>query len=425
MRSLLRRFFDIIGPGFITGAADDDPAGIATYTQTGTTLGYQGLWMALFSIPLMITVQEMCARIGIVTGKGLANNIRRSFSRPVVIFLIALLFAANTLNLGADLGMMAAATQLLLPMSFSALVIVFTIVSLILQIFIDYDRYANYLKWLTFSLFAYIAVAFAIQIDWRQALLGTFVPQHFFEPQTLMLVVAVLGTTISPYLFFWQTSQEVEEAWGKHRLSKKITPRLRARIFLRLRKMKLDVNIGMIFSNMVAWFIMLMGAAQLKTAGYTTITSASQAAQALRPLAGNWASLLFVLGTVGTGLLTVPILSASAAYAICELFDFPEGLSKKWYQARAFYGFITLSTLLGLIMNSLGLNPVRALIYSAIANALTAPFFIFAILCITNNPKIMGERYTNSKRSQTWGWITLVCMVLAPVLWGLSAWQGW
>jgi NRAMP (natural resistance-associated macrophage protein)-like metal ion transporter len=356
----IRRTFKELGPGFITGAADDDPAGIATYTQAGASLGYSVLWTALFSAPFMIVVQEMCARIGIVTGQGLGANMRRRFPYAVVLLLVALLFAANTLNLGADLGMMAAATQLVVPLSFPLLVVGMTLITLILQIFTTYQTYAKYLKWLTLSLFAYVFVAFVVDdVQWWTALKNTFLPASFFSRDTLMILVAVLGTTISPYLFFWQASEEVEEQWGEGRMPKKLTPTLRARMMRRLKHMRLDVRMGMVFSNVVAWFIMLLGAAELHRVGIVNVLSADQAAQALAPLAGKFASLVFALGTLGTGLLTVPVLSASAAYAICELLEIPEGLSKKWYQAQAFYGLIVVSTLIGLAGNFVGINPVR------------------------------------------------------------------
>lgn len=425
MRAWIKRTFKTLGPGFITGAADDDPAGIVTYAQAGVTLGYHALWTALFSIPFMIAAQEMCARIGIVTGQGLAANMRRRFSKPVVIFLVALLFAANTLNLGADLGMMAAATQLVIPLSFPLLLVGLALITLILQIFVSYKTYAKYLKWLTLSLFAFIAVAFMVnEIDWKAAIVSTLLPSNILSKQSLMILVAVLGTTISPYLFFWQASEEVEEVWGEKARPKKITPQLHRRIANGLLAMRADVGWGMVFSNIVAWFIMVLAAAKLRDAGYAEITSPSQVAAALAPLAGKFASLLFALATLGTGLLTIPILSASAAYAACEVLDFPEGLSKKWYQAQAFYGLIVVSTLIGVVGNFTGTNPVRALIYSAIANALVAPVILIAITRLANDKNIMG-RHVNTPRLQVVGWLTVMLMVAAPLLWGFSAWQGW
>lgn len=424
MRSWFRRTLNTLGPGFITGAADDDPSGIVTYAQAGASLGYRGLWMSLFTLPLMMVVQEMCARIGIVTGRGLAGNMRKKFPKSVVFLLVALLFATNTLNLGADLGMMAAAAQLLVPLPFSFLVVILALISLTLQIFTEYRTYARYLKWLTLSLFAYILVSFSIKIDWWMALQGTFLPHSLWNKEALMMLVAVLGTTISPFLFFWQASEEVEEAWGEGRIPAKMTPSLRAKLALRLRSMRADVVIGMVFSNLVAWFIVLLGAAQLKEAGYTNITSAAQIAEALVPLAGRFASIVFALGVFGTGLLAVPVLSASAAYAICELFEIPEGLSKKWYQAQAFYGLIVVSTLLGLAMNFIGFNPVRALIYSAIVNAIVAPPFLIAIIRLANDPKIMGKHHVSSRMTHVMGWVTFVCMTLAPLLWAYVTFWG-
>ncbi len=424
MRAWLKRTLKMLGPGFITGAADDDPAGIVTYTQAGITLGYHALWTALFSIPFMITIQDMCGRIGIVTGRGLAANMRRRFAYPVVIALVALLFAANTLNIGADLGMMAAALELVIPLPFSLLVVCLTLLTISLQIFTSYAVYAKYLKWLTLSLVAYIVVAFLVNdVDWWQALKGTFVPSHVLSQDSLMILVAVLGTTISPYLFFWQASEEVEEQWGGKGRPTKLSTRLRASMVARLAAMRSDVGLGMVFSNIVAWFIMLLAASKLREHGFTTITSAEQVAVALEPLAGKFASLLFALATLGTGLLTVPVLSASAAYAICEVLDIPEGLSKKWYQAQAFYGLIIVSTLLGLAGNFLGINPVRALIYSAITNALVAPFILVAVVRLASDKKLMGKQ-VSTPRIHFVGWLTVALMTAAPLLWAYTVWRG-
>ncbi len=425
MRAWFRRTLKIIGPGFITGAADDDPSGIATYTQAGASLGYHALWTALFSLPFMIVVQEMCARIGIVTGRGLGANMRCRFPYGVVLLLVSLLFAANTLNLGADLGMMAAATKLVVPLPFPFLVVCMALVTLILQIFTTYRTYAKYLKWLTLSLFAYVLVAFVINdVTWSTAVWSTFVPANFLEKDTLMMLVAILGTTISPYLFFWQASEEVEEQWGNGHMPAKLTPTLRTRIAKRLRIMRPDVWRGMVFSNVIAWFIMLVGAAQFQPMGKLTILSADQAARVLEPLAGQFASLIFALGILGTGLLTVPVLSASAAYAICELLEIPEGLSKKWYQAQAFYCLITVSTLIGLAGNFIGINPVRALIYSAIMNALIAPPLLIAIVYLANDKTIMGK-HVSSRWVHGLGWSTVAIMISAPLLWVYATWVGW
>lgn len=424
----MKRTLKKLGPGFITGAADDDPAGIATYTQAGVTLGYNGLWSALFSIPFMIVVQEMCGRIGIVTGRGLAANMGKKFSKISVFGLVGLLFAANTLNLGADIGMMAASVQLILPLPFSLLVVALTLVCVCLQIFASYETYAKYLKWLTISLMAYIGVAFAVSdIDWGQALKGTFLPSGILEKDFLMMLVAVLGTSISPYLFFWQTSQEVEEQ-NKKTCRAILHPHLktvsRKSVLGRLQFMRNDVGLGMVFSNVVAWFIVLLAASTLRGQGFVTITSAAQVASALEPLAGKFTSLVFVLATLGTGLLTVPILSASAAYAICEVLDIPEGLSKKWYQAQAFYGLIIVSTLLGLLGNFVGINPVRALIYSAIVNAVVAPFILVAVVLVASDKKLMGTHVSNLKMKLA-GWITVGLMTGAPLLWAYASWRGW
>lgn len=417
-----------MGPGFITGAADDDPAGIATYTQAGVTLGYNALWSALFSIPFMITVQEMCGRIGIVTRRGLAGNIARKFPRWIVFLLVGLLFAANTLNLGADMGMMAASIQLIVPLPFPLLVIGLTTISVFLQIFSSYESYAKYLKWLTISLMAYIGVVFAVgDISWLNALKGTFFPRGILTQDFLMMLVAVLGTSISPYLFFWQTSQEVEEQ-NKKMCKKILNPNskqvVNKSVLSRLQFMRNDVGMGMTLSNVVAWFIVLLAASTLRREGFVTITSAAEVAAALEPLAGRFASLVFALATLGTGLLTVPILSASAAYAICEVLHIPEGLSKKWHQAQAFYGLIIASSLLGLMGNFVGINPVRALIYSAIANAIVAPFILVAVVLVASDKKIMGA-HVSTKKLKIAGWITVGLMTAAPLLWLYATWKGW
>lgn len=425
MRDWIKRTFKVLGPGFIAGAADDDPAGIVTYTQAGVTLGYHALWTALFSIPFMIVVQDMCARIGIVTGRGLAANMCRRFPRWLVIGLVALLFAANTLNLGADIGMMAAATKLVIPLPFPLLVIGLALVTLVIQIFATYEACAKYLKWLTLSLFAYIIVAFLVNdVDWMRAVRGTFVPGDMLNKEALMILVAVLGTTISPYLFFWQASEEVEEQWGERGRPKKLTARLGTRMQARLRDMRADVGWGMVFSNVVAWFIMLLAASKLRDTGYGLISSPEQVAAALEPLAGKFASLLFALATLGTGLLTVPVLSASAAYAVCEVLEIPEGLSKKWYQAQAFYGLIIVSTLIGVAGNFTGTNPVRALIYSGIANALVAPLLLVAVVLLASDKKLMGK-YVSTPKIHVVGWATVGLMTAAPLLWAYATWKGW
>jgi NRAMP (natural resistance-associated macrophage protein)-like metal ion transporter len=408
---IAQEYASILGPGLTTGAADDDPSGIATYSQTGAQYGFQLLWLAPFSWPLMSVVQEMCARIGLVTGEGLAANIRRHFPAWVLHLTTALLFLANTLNLGADLGAMAKATQLLLPwFPFAVLVALFTGVILLLQIFTTYARYARYLKYSTLALLAYVATAFTIHLDWGQVLSNTFVPHLAFTQDQFFLVCAILGTTISPYLFFWQTSQEVEEEIlkGKETLAerRKTTPPSD------LRRMRIDTWLGMAFSNVIMFFIIATCAATLGAHGVKNIETADQAASALRPLAGDVAYFLFALGIIGTGMLAVPVLAGSVSYAISESFRWKTGLYRKFRKAYAFYGIITAAMAVGLAMNFVGIDPIKALIYSALANGLVAPVVLVLIVLLSSNRKVMGKR-VNHPVATGIGWLTIGLMTLA------------
>lgn len=404
-------YWNTLGPGLTTGAADDDPSGITTYSQTGATYGFQLLWLSLFTFPLMSVVQEMCARIGLVTGRGLAGNIRIHFPRWVLYFSTALLFVANTLNIGANLGAMAKATQLLLPqLSFTWLLVAFTVVSLGLQIFTSYEKYARYLKYLALILISYIFSAVSIDIDWGKVLTSTVIPSITFSRDQIILICAILGTTISPYLFFWQTSQEVEEEI----LQGKTTVKLRQEETPKdeINKMRIDVWTGMFISNLVMFFIIAACAATLNVAGITNITSAEQAAQALRPIAGDRAYLLFALGIIGTGMLAVPILAGSASYALSESFGWKHGLYRKLRQAYSFYGVIIISMLIGLGINLIGFDPIKALIYSAVANGLVAPVILVLIVLISSNKKLMGD-HVNSFLASSLGWIITGVMFVA------------
>ncbi len=404
-------YFNTLGPGLTTGAADDDPSGIATYSQTGAQYGFQLLWLSLFSFPLMAVVQEMCARIGLVTGEGLAANIRRQYPKKVLYLCTSLLFVANTFNLGADLGAMAKATQLLVPSAaFALLVIAFALVSLLLQIFTTYARYAKYLKYLTLVLLCYVLTAFTIHLHWSTIALSTLVPTISFSRGQLLLICAILGTTISPYLFFWQTSQEVEEEIlrGKETLQSRQAETTKAE----LGRMRTDVWTGMFFSNMVMFFIIVVCAATLAAHGITNITTADQAASALRPLAGEGAFLLFALGIIGTGMLAIPTLAGSASYAISESFKWNTGLYRKLKEAYAFYGVIMVSMIVGLLLNFTHLDPIKALIYSAVANGLIAPVILVLIVQLSSDKKIMGV-HVNNKLTKWVGWITVGLMSLA------------
>lgn len=406
----IEAYWKKLGPGLTTGAADDDPGGIATYSQTGAQTGPQFLWLSVFTFPLMATVQEMCARIGLTTGRGLAANIRLHYPRRVLYFCAMLLFAANVFNLGVNLGAMAKAVQLLAPqIPFLVLVLGFTILSLLLQVFTSYKTYARYLKYLALVLFAYVISAFLARPDWPELLSHTFVPSLSLSKDMIFLVTAILGTTISPYLFFWQTSQEVEEEI----LQGKTTVHQRQHVSdQEIKDMRVDVWSGMFVSNLVMFFIIASAASTLFANGITNITTATDAAEALRPLAGDSAALLFTIGIIGTGLLSVPVLAGSASYAIAESFHWKEGLYRKAKAARAFYGIIFLAMLLGFIINATGIDPIRALIYSAVANGLVAPIVLFFIVRLSGSKKVMGKR-ANKPLASFIGWATVTLMAIA------------
>ncbi|MBP9781741.1 divalent metal cation transporter [Candidatus Woesebacteria bacterium] len=409
----IKKLLQKIGPGFITGASDDDPSGIATYSQTGAIFGYHQLWTAVFSFPFMTIIQEMCGRIGIVTGKGLAGVIKHHYSKKVLYFSVFILLFANTINIGADLGAMAASAQLLFNIPFFILLIGITALCLLLQIFVPYRTYANILKYFTFSLFAYIITAFVVKQDWVLILTSTFLPEFTFSSAYLLNIVAILGTTISPYLFFWQASEEVEEEVksGKLRSMGAGIPKFTKRD---IKDLRIDTTIGMLFSNLVMFFIIVTTASTLGQHGITEIQSADQAAQALRPLAGNFAYLLFAAGIIGTGLLAVPVLAGSAAYAFSEAFGWKEGLYRKFSQAHAFYGVIIIATLVGLLTNFTHIPPFKMLYYTAILNGICAPPLLVLIMLVSNNKKIMNN-YTNGTISNMLGWIITVIMSISAL----------
>ncbi|MCX6733782.1 MAG: divalent metal cation transporter [Candidatus Peregrinibacteria bacterium] len=406
-------YWETLGPGLTTGAADDDPSGIATYSQAGAQYGFQLLWLSLFTFPFMAIVQEMCARIGLVTGQGLAANIKKHYSRKVLLFCTALLFVANTLNIGADLGAMVEGIRLLFPqISFGVAMAAFVISMLLLQIYTTYARYSKYLKYLAFVLFSYVFSALAVKLNWSDALRHTVIPSMTFGKDQIILICGILGTTISPYLFFWQTSQEVEEEILKG--EKTIKQRKDSVTPQEIRSLRIDVWSGMFFSNVVMFFIIAACGATLFVSGITTIGSAAQAAQALRPFAGESAYVLFALGIIGTGLLAIPVLAGSASYAIAESFGWKYGLYRKLKDAYAFYGVIIISMLIGTGMNFLHINPIKALLYSAVANGLVAPFILFFIVRISSNEKVMGKR-VNGKIIAGLGWLITILMVIAGI----------
>ncbi len=402
-----------LGPGFITGAADDDPSGIATYSQTGAQFGYTQLWLALFSFPLMLVVQEMCGRIGTVTGQGLSGVIRKHYSKKVLAVAVILLFIANTINVGADLGAMAATTQLLFGFPFALWLFVITFGTLMLQIFVPYPTYAKFLKFLTLSLLAYVATALIVKQNWALITWSTVVPAFSWNKDYIVNIVAILGTTISPYLFFWQADEEVEEEIEHHKiLGFGIgTPIVNKKDF---KNLWIDTGIGMFFSNLMMFFIIVTAASTLGAHGITNVATATDAALALKPIAGEFASLLFLVGIMGVGLLAVPILAGSASYAVVEAFGWQSGLSKKWREAPTFYGVIILATLAGLFVNFLKIPPFTVLYYTAVINGLVAPILLVLILLISNNKKIMGK-HTNGKIVNVLGIAATVIMFAAGI----------
>jgi len=380
-----------LGPGLTTGASDDDPSGIATYSQAGAQYGFSLLWLAAFTFPLMAIVQEMCARIGLVTGRGLAGNIRIYFPKWVLYVCTALLVFANVLNIGADLGAMAKSTQLLFPkFSFGTLILAFAIVGLVLQIYVSYEKYARYLKYLALILLSYILSAVSVHLNVKELLKNAVVPVLSFSKNQMFLVTGILGTTISPYLFFWQTSQEVEESILKGQTTIKLREEAVSNKEIGL--MRQDVWSGMFLSNIVMFFIIAACAVTLFTHGVTNIGTAADAAKALRPIAGDQAYLLFALGVIGTGMLAIPVLAGSASYAISECFGWKTGLYRKLKEANAFYGMIILATLVGVAINFAGIDPIKALILSAVVNGLVAPVVLVLIVLLSRNKKVMGER---------------------------------
>jgi NRAMP (natural resistance-associated macrophage protein)-like metal ion transporter len=407
----VRVYLRFLGPGLITGASDDDPSGIGTYSQTGVLFGFSQLWVALFTLPLMAVVQEICARIGLQTGQGLARVVGRHYPRWVLYLCISLLVVANTVNLGADLGAMAAGAQLLVRLPFTLLLLGFTLLVIALQVWIPYPRYARILRFLTFSVFAYAVVAVAIPQNWGLIFYHTFVPQIKTSRDFLLNLVAVLGTTISPYLFFWQASQEVEEQISEGKLTAESRKGVSK---VELKWMRTDVYTGMIVSNLVMWFIIITTAATLYHPGGGRIDTAAKAAEALRPVAGPAASLLFAAGLIGTGMLAVPILAGSAAYAVADTLKIPEGLSLKLRQAPGFYAVIALSTLVGAGLNLVGIDPITALYDTAVINGLISPPLLVILMLISSNRKIMGNR-VNGRVSNILGWAATVGMTIAAV----------
>jgi NRAMP (natural resistance-associated macrophage protein)-like metal ion transporter len=413
----MEKFFKVFGPGVITGAADDDPSGIATYTQTGAKFGYGQLWTVIAMLPLMTAIQEACARIGAVTGHGLAAVIKTNYSKKILYSAVLLVLVANTINIGADIGALAAAAQLLIPINFVILALGFTALILVLEIFASYQVYSRVLMWLASSLLAYPLTVFIIHQPWQTVITATVLPHVEFNFEFFFIITGVLGTTISPYMFFWQASQEVEEEKAL-RLTRRYGKPKMGKTFIR--NLRLDNFLGMVFSEFATWSMIVVAATVLHQNGITNVASAADAAKALEPLvqtfphSGFLAKLIFAVGIIGLGLLGIPVLAGSAAYALSEAFNMKEGLNRKLKEAHGFYGVITIATLVGLVINFVGIDPIKALVFTAVFNGVAAVPLIFAIGRIARNRKIMGD-YRSGWLSNIVVWITFLVMLASAV----------
>jgi len=410
MRGTVRDWLKQLGPGLITGAADDDPSGIATYSQAGAQFGLLTLWAVVFTYPLMVGIQLISARIGRVTGHGLASNIGRHFPQPVLYCVVALLVFANTINIAADIAAMGDALHLVVGGPPHVYAVIFGIVCLLLQVFLTYQRYVRYLKWLTLALLSYVVLVLTIEIPWHEVAAHSFRPHFALTAEYLTVVVAVFGTTISPYLFFWQASQEVEELDADPSAGALAhAPEGAAE---HLRRIKIDTYLGMAFSNIVAFCIILGTAATLNAAGVTDIRTSAQAAEALRPLAGHFAFLLFALGIIGTGMIAVPVLAGSAAYAVAETFEWKRGLDLKLLEAREFYAIIALATLGGVALDFSPIDPIRALFWSAVVNGVIAVPIMVVMMLLADDAKVMGG-FAITRQLKALGWLATGTMAAA------------
>lgn len=416
MKKFIRKFFSSLGPGVITGAADDDPSGIATYSQTGAQFGLGQLWTALYMLPFLVAVQEACARIGAVTGHGLSHAVKKYFSKKVLMFMVFLVLISNTINIGANIGAMAASIQLITPFAFAPLTIFITASILLLEIFTSYRLYSRILKYLAITLFAYPLTLLIIHAPWAAILPATFIPHVELNFAFFFIITGVLGTTISPFMFFWQASEEVEEERSAGMIKHGV-PRLTARF---IKNMRFDTLLGMLFSELGTWAIIIVAATVLHDNGVTDIRTAADAARALEPLvstfpnAGYLSKLLFTTGIVGLGFLAIPVMSGSAAYALAEAFNFRDGLNLKLKQAHGFYGAITIATIVGLLINYIGIDPMKALVYSAVLNGFVAVPLIYLIGKISSDQQIMGK-YRSNFLSRTLIWITFAGMLFAAL----------
>lgn len=407
----IKRLLDRLGPGLITGASDDDPSGIGTYSQAGAALGYATLWTAIVTLPLMVVVQHICAKIGMVSGRGLAGVLNRYYSKKLLYPVVIGLVIANTINAGADIAAISAAINMFVPIPISVMVIPIAVAIVVLQIWGSYRLIMKIFKWLTLSLFAYVIAAFLAKPDWWAVAKATFVPQISFTSEYITTIVAILGTTISPYLFFWEASEEVEEekSEGRTRLAER-----KGATDKEIKNEKIDTIVGMLFCNVVFYFVILAAGATLHVSGKTDIQSATDAAQALRPLAGNFATVLFGIGLIGAGLLAVPVLTGSAAFAVAETFGWPSGLDEKPRHAKKFYGVIAASTIIGVLIDFAGINPISALYWTAVINGVVAPPLLVVVMLVANNKKVMGKR-TNGPFTNIFGWLATAVMFAAAI----------
>jgi NRAMP (natural resistance-associated macrophage protein)-like metal ion transporter len=415
-----RGFLLLLGPGLFTGASDDDPSGIATYSQAGAQFGFNMTWVMLFTWPLMAAIQEVSARIGRVTGKGIAANLREHYPPSLLRAIVGLLLIANFINLGADLGAMGDALRLLVGGPTGLYVILFAAFCAVLEIYASYRRYVRYLKWMTLSLFAYIATALVVAVPWAEVTYGTFVPHVVWQQDYVVVIVAVLGTTISPYLFFWQASEEAED----ERIDGAAHPLTEApeEAYREIRRIEFDTYLGMGFSNLVAFFIIVTTAATLHAHGITDVQTSEQAAKALRPIAGEFAFIVFALGILGTGLLAIPVLAGSSAYALAEAMQWTSGLSRSPQEAKHFYATIVGGTLIGVGINFVHLDPIKALFWTAVINGVVAVPLMVVMMLMTTQPRVMGQ-FTLPRLLWVVGWISTAAMALAVVTM-FATWQG-
>ena len=411
----LPSFLRHVGPGVVTGAADDDPSGIATYTQAGAQFGTGLLWTVFLSLPFMIAIQLVSARIGRVTGKGVSANLREHTPRSFLMAMVLLLVVANTINIAADIAAMGEALQLVVGGGAHFHAVVFGVLTVLLQVFVPYRKLAPILKWLTLFLFAYVIAVFLVDVPWTHVLHDLVIPKLQWTPGYWMMIVALLGTTISPYLFFWQASQEVEELRlkGKGRGTD-------AQVRSDLKRVKRDTYVGMFFSNAVAFFIMVLGGVVLYGAGIHDVTTAAQAAQALRPLAGDFAFVLFAGGIIATGMLAVPVLASSAAYAVAEAFDWPEGLERQWFEAKRFYAIIAIATIVGTGLDFTPIDPMKALYWSAVINGVVAVPIMAGLMLLASKKEVMGA-FTSGPKTRWFGWggVGVMGFAVLMMLWDL------